>query len=163
MTSAEWYTPTGIIEAARAALGSIDTDPASCKAAQAVVRAGTYYTEQDDGLLHEWRGNVWLNPPYGRGLVDKFVDKYCREIAAEHCTQAIVLVNASTETAWFHRLLGVSSALCILKGRLRNWRTTESHDRPRFAQILCYHGTNKRGFARAFERFGCCVEAVKTK
>ena len=51
-----WYTPPRYIVLARAVLGDIDLDPASCSAAQAVVQAGSYYTEYEDGLIQPWFG-----------------------------------------------------------------------------------------------------------
>jgi len=46
-----WYTPAHLIAAAREVLGAIDTDPATCAAAQAVVQAAAWYTETENGLL----------------------------------------------------------------------------------------------------------------
>jgi DNA N-6-adenine-methyltransferase (Dam) len=82
----EWYTPKRYIEAARKVLGRIDCDPASSDIAQTVVRAKVYYTFQDDGLLQQWHGNVFLNPPYSlKGFVKRFVDKLLTEIALGNC------------------------------------------------------------------------------
>ncbi|MCZ7575675.1 MAG: phage N-6-adenine-methyltransferase [Dehalococcoidia bacterium] len=71
----EWYTPREWIEAARTVLGTIDLDPASCALANEVVRATRYYTIEDDGLFRRWEGRIWMNPPYGLGLVDMFTSK----------------------------------------------------------------------------------------
>jgi hypothetical protein len=49
----EWYTPPDLIEAARQLMDGIDLDPASNEAAQTVIRASTYFTEQHDGLAHD--------------------------------------------------------------------------------------------------------------
>src|SRR5450432_2540331 len=86
--SNEWYTPAKYIEAARAVMGSIDLDPASCKIANRTVKATRYCSKEENGLSKEWTGNIWLNPPYGRtnsesggnqGLTPLFCRKLLRE------------------------------------------------------------------------------------
>lgn len=65
--SVEWFTPPEIVEAARATMGGIDLDPASCESANRVVRAKEYFTRRDDALLRPWHAErVFLNPPGGR-------------------------------------------------------------------------------------------------
>ena len=78
----EWYTPAPYVEAARACLGAIDLDPASSAAAQATVRAARFFTRDEDGLRHEWRGRIWLNPPYAQPDIVHFVDKLLAEVNA---------------------------------------------------------------------------------
>jgi hypothetical protein len=75
----EWYTPADYIEAAREVMGSIDIDPASNDIAQETVKAAVYYTAETNGLDKEWRGNVWMNPPYASDLIGKFIDKLVSE------------------------------------------------------------------------------------
>lgn len=64
--SSEWYTPPPFVESGRRYLGGrIDLDPASCDAAQRIVKAERHFTEQNDGLRQSWSGaaTIWLNPP----------------------------------------------------------------------------------------------------
>lgn len=68
--SVEHFTPKEIVEAARAVLGEIDLDPASCSLANGVVKASAFYgpgsEHGEDGLTLPWLGRVFLNPPGGR-------------------------------------------------------------------------------------------------
>ncbi len=70
MDSPEWYTPTMYVESARTVMGCIDLDPASHEEANKIVRAARYYTEQENGLVLPWFGNILENPP--GGLVNEF-------------------------------------------------------------------------------------------
>jgi hypothetical protein len=64
--SNEHYTPSFIVDAARATMTAIDLDPASCEVANRTVRASAIYTQADNGLVLPWHGNVFLNPPGGK-------------------------------------------------------------------------------------------------
>jgi Family of unknown function (DUF6011)/DNA N-6-adenine-methyltransferase (Dam) len=140
----EWYTPPPIIALVRAVLDGIDVDPASCAAAQAVVQARTYYTLDDDGLRHPWHGTVFCNPPYKLPDVARFGGKLIEELAVGHTTEAILLVNAATETDWFQSIAAPTSVQsgdtrigdrsdagtsCTTHGR-HGRRGTPGYDRP---------------------------------
>jgi phage N-6-adenine-methyltransferase len=152
----EWYTPPEIVEAARSAMGSIDLDPASCETAQANVRAKRYFTIGDDGLSKKWRGNVWLNPPYGKDVIGLFASKVVAE--RERYTQAVVLVNNATETAWFSEIASVSSAICFLRGRVKFLgRDGKPANTPVQGQAVLYIGSDVAKFCDAFAGMGLIV------
>ena len=115
----EWYTPSRFIEAARATMGDIDLDPASSEIANRTVRAGKYFTAEDDGLKQEWFGNVWMNPPYAQPLMGEFAEAVASKYEKGEITQACVLVNNATETQWFQRILSAASAVCFPKSRIK--------------------------------------------
>ena len=73
-----FYTPPHIIEIARACMGGIDLDPASCATANETVRAPRFYDVKQDGLKQPWFGRVWMNSPYGR-FAPPFVRKAVEE------------------------------------------------------------------------------------
>ena len=107
--SAEWYTPSDVAELGRATMGGIDLDPASCAAANEIIRALAYYTVEDDGIAQPWYGRVWLNPPYGRD--DAHVSNqgiWSRRLIEEYTSgrveQAMLLINAVPDRRWFHPL-----------------------------------------------------------
>lgn len=148
----EWYTPKEYIDAARAVLGTIDLDPASSEIANETVQATKIYTADDDGLAHEWTGNIWLNPPYSTGLIEQFADK----LLASDYTQAIVLVNNATDTAWFSRLAEAATAVIFPKGRVKFLKPDGSSGAPLQGQAILYFGEHAPAFKRHFEKYGRC-------
>lgn len=151
----EWYTPLEYLDAARVVLGSIDLDPASSIVANRAVQAARIFTTEDDGLLQDWSGNVWLNPPYSQPLVQRFCDKLVYHVVAGDVPSAIVLVNNATETTWFHTLLSVYSALCFPKGRVRFLDPAGNPSgSPLQGQAVVYIGAAPEQFKEAFEAFG---------
>lgn len=154
----EWYTPERYIEAARKVLGAIDCDPASNDFAQKTVKAKTFYTIDDSGLDANWFGAVWMNPPYGKGLVDKFITRYCEQ---DGITEGIVLVNNATDTDWFQRLAGVSSAICLKKGRIKYIAQDGiEKNTPIQGQVFLYRGDDVVGFECVFGEFGAVARLL---
>jgi len=155
----EWYTPAEFIQMARQVMGEIDTDPASSEAANEVVEAETYYTEEDDGLQAEWHGSVWMNPPYAAGVVNAFTTKLCEEIDAGHCTQAIVLLNNSTDTKWFAELVALASAVCFKTGRIAFVNSDgDAIAGAAQGQVFLYFGRRVRSFCKVFSSIGWIAE-----
>lgn len=155
----EWGTPVALIEAVRATFGgSIDCDPATHVEAQERVRARTYYTAKDDSLNPDcsWYGKVFLNPPYERGLIEQFVLKLIIEIASGRTEEAVVLVNAQTDTQWCQRLFKVCSALCFHTGRVRFLNSDGKPGMPQVGQAIFYIGPNSQRFVDIFRKFGPC-------
>lgn len=154
----EWYTPADYIEAAREVMGSIDIDPASNDIAQETVKAAVYYTAETNGLDKEWRGNVWMNPPYASDLIGKFIDKLVGELP--NIEQAIVLVNNATETEWFGKLISRASAVCFPRSRVKFYMPDGKTGAPLQGQAVIYFGEHKERFAEVFSGKGWCAIPV---
>lgn len=150
--SQEWYTPEDFVALVRQVLGTIDVDPASCAAAQAVVQADDWYDETADGLAQLWFGTVYLNPPYGRDIgewVEKLIGEYKRNLVSE----AILLTPARTDTEWF-RLLRTYPR-CFVSGRLKFWNSSDAtpNSAP-FPSVVFYLGGHPAKFAQVFGDIG---------
>ena len=150
----EWYTPERYIELARDVLGKIDLDPASCEYANRTVRAARYFSEKNDGLCQEWRGRVWMNPPYSADLVGKFTRKFVDEYDAGHISEGIVLVNNATETAWFAYMTDAASAVVFTRGRIRYVSPERESLAPLQGQAFLYFGDNAERFIEVFSCVG---------
>lgn len=72
------------------------------------------YNEFDDGLAQKWEGRVWLNPPYSRPLINKFMRRM-----AEH-NRGTALIFSRTDTELFHaEVFNKATAVKFLKGRIK--------------------------------------------
>ena len=150
----EWFTPVKYVEPARRVLGAIDLDPASTQQANEVIKATQFYTHHDNGLLHQWRGRVWMNPPYAQPLISQFCEHLVKEVQAGGVTAAVVLVNNATETAWFRRVAAVSRAVCFPDGRVCFWHPSKETSTPLQGQALLYIGPDLEVFRQEFTPLG---------
>ena len=157
-----WMTPKPFIEMAREVMGSIDLDPASSDQANMLIRARTFYCSKDSALLHTWHGNIWLNPPYSAPLQQQFADKLTSEVAAGRVDQAVVLVNAKTETKWFRTFAGACPVMCLPSKRIAfiSPVTGEPVKGNNNSQAIMYFGPNVDVFVRVFSEIGMVYERV---
>lgn len=147
-----WNAAPEWIKRARRVMGGIDCDPATNDAAQRQINAAIWHTIKTDGLAHEWRGRVWLNPPYATEKMMQFAAKLIEEIAAGRVTQAIVLSNNRTDTPCFQRLARDCAAMCFPRGRIKFQRGTESAS-PQGSAFF-YFGKNVAKFKAVFDDAG---------
>ena len=152
----EWYTPQHFIDAARATMGAIDLDPASSETANAVVGATTFYSEDDNGLSKEWRGNVWMNPPYAQPLISQFAEKL---VSSPDVGSYCVLVNNATETKWFQTIASDAAAVCFPSSRVKFW-SPDKVSAPLQGQAILYRGDDAEKFADHFGGFGFVASIV---
>lgn len=158
--SSEWYTPAKYIEAARELMGAIDLDPASCEQANQTVCAERYYSAADDGLAQQWRGRVWLNPPYGRDSTGEssqgvWSQHLAEEYEAGRVSEGVLLVNAVTGCRWFAPLW--RRPICFVYGRIGFTRPSGVALSPIHGNVLVYFGTQVARFVEMFSGLGRCV------
>jgi hypothetical protein len=159
----EWYTPAGIIDRVLAVLGHIDLDPCSNAHGDAAnVPARFHYTKADDGLASSWAMPRWvdddgcesdavkvyMNPPYGTEI-GPWIERLCDAYETGEITEAIALVPARVDTAWFQPLFAY--ALCFVRGRLK---FVGADDSAPFPSVVVYLGPDAWLFRDVFGAIG---------
>lgn len=103
----EWLTPPEIIQS----LGEFDLDPCS-PINRPWPTAKHHFTILDDGLMKEWFGRVWMNPPYGKAL-----EHWLNRLALHG--DGIAFTFARTETKAFQKLVFPhADSIFFLSGRV---------------------------------------------
>lgn len=161
--SNEHYTPPDIVERSRALMGSIDLDPSSCAKANEVVQATRIFTIDDNGLDHDWPGNVFMNPPGGRREEDHqsnlslWTTHLREQYASAKTAQAIaVIFRVDLSTTWFRPLW--KFALCFPWDRLEFLdQNLQPQKAPTHCNALVYMGRDIDRFVELFSPVGQCV------
>ena len=173
MDSPEWYTPVAFVDSAREVMGGIDLDPASHAEANGTVQAARYFTAEDDGLSHTWRGRVFLNPPGG------LVQRFWRHLILEwqHArVQQCVWIGYSLEQLQTIQMVDVSVTpldfpICITRRRIAfveneakkaeriaklraAGKNPNKASSPSHSNYVTYIGPNIEAFRRVFRAFG---------
>lgn len=107
MQKDEWLTPPELLSR----LGEFDLDPCS-PIKRPWDTAKHHYTRKNDGLSKQWKGRVWLNPPYGTNT-----HRWMKKLAKHG--NGIALIFARTETKiFFECVWPQADALYFINGRL---------------------------------------------
>ena len=157
-SSKEYYTPKYIVDNARIVMGGdIDLDPASCDIAQKTIRAIKYYTKYDDGLKYVWYGRIWLNPPYGRGITNRWIQKL---INSGDIEQYCCLVNTITDTKYGQQLVKDADVVCFFNGRIKFNTPNGVMVFPPLGNMLCYKGVEVERFYKQFKELGTIMKKL---
>lgn len=107
----DWETPKDLYESLNNEF-HFNLDPCCSKD---TAKCSSFYTIEDDGLCKRWEGNVFMNPPYGRQIVNWI--KKAKEESNNGAT-VVCLVPARTDTKWWHNYCMKSTEIRLLTRRL---------------------------------------------
>lgn len=110
----EWSTPLRIFEPLHEEFGfTLDV----C-ASLGNAKCPRFLTRDVDGLSVSWDGEtVWMNPPYGRGIIDLWMKK-ALDSARHGGTTTVCLVPSSTSAAWWHDY-ALKGEIRYVRGRIK--------------------------------------------
>jgi hypothetical protein len=104
----EWLTPPKIVKS----LGEFDLDPCS-PINRPWDTAKNHFSILDNGLIKEWFGRIWLNPPYGGQLIH-----WLNKLSLHG--DGLALTFARTDTnAFHHYVFNAADSIFFFKQRLK--------------------------------------------
>ena len=99
-----------------------------------------------------------MNPPYARGLNDLWSARIARCARTEVIGSLVVLVDAATDTSWWHGLAAAMDRVCFLHGRVRFWSPEVPPAKARASgtrgQCLLHAGKRGEVFEEVFGEHG---------
>lgn len=127
--SDEWYTPPEIFDALKL---RFDLDPCWAESPHCVVPCCFAYKLPINGLISNWEGLVFMNPPFGgrRGQVP-WLEKFI-----EH-GNGVAVVRAYTSSDWWHELVAPCvQGILFPKGKTKFVRGTQMRSVTRNGEIV---------------------------
>jgi phage N-6-adenine-methyltransferase len=87
------------------------------------TKCTTFLDESVDALLVDWckyarGGNIWLNPPYSKGNVARFLQKAYVE-SEKGMGSVVCLIPVDFSTNWWHNYVMNANAILAIKGRVK--------------------------------------------
>lgn len=137
------------------------TDP--CTFPDNPLGCEVFYTKETNGLDHtKWRGNVYINPPYGKGIRLWLME--AKAYTEKGLGTVVFNIPSRTDTKWFHEFIYQKPNVDIrfLKGRVKFEGVSEHYKRnsaPFPSMIVIFHrqsGDREMGSTeyRVLDNFG---------
>lgn len=104
----ERYTPPSLFEVLDY---TFDLDPCSPGEGKSFVPARKHYTVKDDGLLREWEGVVFVNPPTQN--VAAWLERLVKH------GEGVALVTLRPDAPWFQEAAKEADAVCLVEEKVQ--------------------------------------------
>lgn len=80
-------------------------------------KCNKFFSYKENGLIQDWEGICWMNPPYGREI-KLWIEKAYKESLKKDII-IVGLLPARTDTSWFHKYIYHKAEIRFIKGRLK--------------------------------------------
>ena len=91
-----------------------------------------FFTPEQDGLKQVWKGNCWMNPPYGRQIIHWVRKAHNSAVSG---ARVVCLLPARTDTKWFHDYCAKGN-IEFIRGRLKFGNSSGSAPFPSMVVIF---------------------------
>lgn len=127
----EWATPRWLFDAIARRYGPFDLDACATLENR---KCSEFFSIEVDGLTGDWYGRVWVNPPYARDQVARWLEKaYNESVRGCHVT---CLLPVRTGAEWWRDWVSKASVVEYLSQRVRF--IGAKHNAPWDTAVVCF-------------------------
>jgi site-specific DNA-methyltransferase (adenine-specific) len=88
------------------------------------TKCPTYFTKEMDALSLNWNeynkgGDMWLNPPFSRGNIERFMQKAYTEGQKNKDYSVVCIVPVDFSTQWWHKYVMQAAEIRVPEGRVK--------------------------------------------
>lgn len=109
-----------------------------------------HFTEEDNSLTKDWKGQVFCNPPYGREQMN-FVKKAYEESLTNE-GDIVLLIPARTDTKVWHDYIFGKAEIRFIKGRLKFEENGIPKESAPFPSAIIVYNKDKENKITTMER-----------
>jgi len=142
-----WNTPTNFVGDVLKFFGTVDLDPCCNDVDNPNVPALNYFTEETNGLAHDWHGKVFMNHPYSDSKT--WVPYAALQYESGNAEEMVLLIKLDISTKWW-RSVAKYPWIAINK-RLRFGVGTGAAP---FQSAIVYLGKDLDRFIKVFGKYG---------
>ena len=88
-----------------------------CCATSKNKKCKRYYSKRDNALIKNWKGRVYMNPPYGKDI-NLWIRKAYLEVKKGNADVVVCAIPVRTDSQWFYKYSRLAQVV-FLAGRLR--------------------------------------------
>ena len=150
-----WNTPKKIVDkVVEYFRGPVELDPCSNNSDNPNVPCITCYTEETDGLAHQWNANsVFVNHPYSDSKT--WIPYARQQFDAGHAQELILLIKLDVSTKWYRSI--ADRPWIAVNRRLR---FGDAKGAAPFQSALFYLGPDPGRFFKVFGDLGNCYLSI---
>lgn len=143
--STEWETPPELFAQLDREFGGFLLDAA---ASDSNALCKKYFTVKQNGLAKPWpRGSVYVNPPYGKGVIGPWVDKAYTQ--SRLGSTVVMLLPFRSDTKWIHNVVVPhAKEIRFIKGRLRYRMNGELMNSAPYPSAIVVFAPGKRHYLK---------------
>ena len=143
----KWNTPPDFVGDVVKFFGTIDLDPCCNDVNNPSVPANNYYTEETNGLAHNWYGKVFMNHPYSNSK--EWVPYAALQYESGNAEELVLLIKLDVSTKWWK---AVSKYPWVAINK--RMKFGDGKGASPFQSAIIYLGSNLEKFNMVFGKYG---------